>query len=218
MDRRSQKATAVRPLARVKRRPKNNTHVTQFLVLISVIVLFLGSLVAWKVYTDKSGWREWTMSMRSGMFGMHGNRSSDGSSEDAGDELEGKSIRYHEGGYADLGDFSVGRYNSITNTTLTVNFQLKGMTPCQTKASFNEFMHENERAFRDRVTEAVRDCRERDYTDTSSMSKKVVARVNRAFSGRFLESAELVDFEVIESVGTYQSQAWESGEQAAATE
>lgn len=216
MDRRSRKTTAVRPLVRVKRRPENNAYVLQFVVLVSAVALLLGSLVAWKVYGDDSGWREWSMSMRSGLFGMHGSRSSDESSEDVGDVLAGKSIRYHGSGYADLGEFSVGRYNSITNTTLTVNFLLKGMTPCDSEASFNAFMRENERAFRDRVTEAIRDCSERDYTDTKSMSKKVVVRVNRAFSGRFLESVELADFEVLESVGSYQSQVWESGDQAAA--
>ena len=156
------------------------------------------------------------MSMRSGMFGMHGKRSGKESSEDVGDELEGKAIRYHEGGYADLGEFSVGRYDSITNTTLTVNFQLKGMTPCRDKASFNKFMHENERAFRDRVAQAVRDCRPSDYTDTKSMSKKVAARVNRAFSGRFLESAELAEFDVYESIGNYQMETWKTADQGTA--
>ncbi len=213
MDRRSRKKAAARPPGRGKRRAKNNGHVGQIVALVSVMALFLGSIVAWKVYSNNGGWREWTMSTRSGLFGTHGSHSS----EEAGDgELEGKSIRYHGGGYADMGEFSVGRYDSITNTTLTVNFLLKGMTPCDTETSFNEFMRENERAFRDRVTEAVHDCRERDYTDSKSMSKKVVARVNRAFNGRFLESAELVDFEVFESIGTYQSQVWESGEQAVA--
>ena len=90
------------------------------------------------------------------------------------------------------------------------------MTPCRDEASFNKFMHKNERSFRDRVTEAVRDCRPSDYSDTKSMSKKVAVRVNRAFSGRFLESAELVDFDVFESVGNYQAQPWESVEQGAA--
>lgn len=216
MDRRPRKTTAVRPIGRVKRRRKNNGYVGQFLLLVSVGALMLGSIVAWKVYNDQSSWREWSMSMRSGMIGMHGNRTGKGSEEDVGDELEGKSIRYLGKGYADLGEFSIGRYDSITNTTLTVNFQLKGMTPCQDKESFNKFMHENERAFRDRVTQAVRDCRASDFTDTTSMSKKVVARVNRAFSGRFLESAELADFDVFESVGTYQSQPWQTAEQAAA--
>ena len=115
-----------------------------------------------------------------------------------------------------MGEFSIGRYDSITNTTFTVNFQLKGMTPCKDKESFNKFMVENERAFRDRVTQAVRDCGARDYTNSQSMGKKVVARVNRAFSGRFLESAELADFDVFESIGTYQSQAWQNAEQVAA--
>lgn len=215
MDRRSRKAPVVRPVKRICRRKQNNGYVVQFLLLISVSALLLGSIVAWKVYNNKSSWREWSMGMRSGMLGMHGNRSADGADENIGDELEGKSIRYLGGGYADLGEFSIGRYDSITNTTYTVNFHLKGMTPCQDEESFNTFMHENERAFRDRVTQAVRDCGARDYTNSKSMGKKVVARVNRAFSGRFLESAELAEFDVFESIGTYQSQPWQASEAAA---
>ena len=153
------------------------------------------------------------MGMRSGFLGMRSGRSGEGTNEEIGDQLAEKSIRYHGGGYADLGEFSVGRYDSITNTTFTVKFQLKGMTPCDDEESFNRFMHENERAFRDRVTQAVRDCEANDYTDSKSMSKKVVARVNRAFSGRFLESAELADFDVLESVGTYQAQRWQTADQ-----
>ncbi len=164
------------------------------------------------------------MGMRSGLLGMHGKQSvdeagdGDGEGEEDwdGDELAGKSIRYFGSGYAELGEFSVRRYDSITNTTFTVNFHLKAMTPYEDEASFLKFMGENERAFRDRVSEAVRDCRPSDYADTKTMSKKVATRVNRAFGGRCLESAELADFEVFESIGVYGSQAWESAEQAAA--
>ncbi len=212
MDRRSRNVTATRPPVRVKQRRKNNGHAVQFLLLVSAGVLLLGSVVAWKVYSDRNGWREWSSSMRSGMFGMHESRDGEGSGKDVGEVLEGKSIRYHGDGYADLGDFSVGRYNSITNTTLIVQFQLKGMTPCRDEASFNKFMQQNERAFHDRVSQAVRDCRPSDYGDTKSMGKKVAARVNRSFSGRFLESAELADLEVYESVGNYQAEAWEGTE------
>lgn len=215
MDRRSRKAPTVRSIKRIRRRQQNNGYVIQFLLLVSVGALLLGTLVAWKVYNNKSSWREWSMGMRSGMLGMHSSRPGDDAGEIVGDELEGKSIRYHGSGYADLGEFSIGRYDSITNTTYTVNFLLKGMTPCQDEESFNKFMHENERAFRDRVTQAVRDCGANDYSNSKSMSKKVIARVNRAFSGRFLESAELADFGVFESIGTYQSQSWETSKAAA---
>ena len=215
MDRRSRKVNAARPVARTKCHRQDRGYVVQFMLLVAVGAFLLGSIVAWKVYGNQEGWREWTMSMRSGMFGMHGSRSGDGANENAEDELEAKSIRYLGGGYADLGEFSIGRYDSITNTTFTVNFQLKGMTPCKDKESFNKFMTENERAFHDRVTQAVRDCGARDYTNSQSMGKKVAARVNRAFSGRFLESAELADFDVFESIGTYQSQAWQTAEQVA---
>lgn len=214
MDRRSRKVTAARPVYRAKRQ-KNKGHVVQFVLLVSASALLLGTLVAWKVYSDDSSWREWSTGMRSGMLGMHGGPSEESTNGEIGDELAGKSIRYRGDGYADLGEFSIGRYDAITNTTFTVNFQLKGMTPCKDEESFNEFMHENERAFRDRVTEAVRDCGARDYTDSKSMGRKVVARVNRAFSGRFLESAELAEFDVFESIGTYESQPWESAEQTA---
>lgn len=215
MDRRSRKAPPVRSIKRIRRRQQNNGYVIQFLLLVSVGALLLGTIVAWKVYNNKRSWREWSMGMRSGMLGMHSSRSGGSADENLGDELEGKSIRYRGSGYADLGEFSIGRYDSITNTTYTVNFLLKGMTPCQDEESFNKFMHENERAFRDRVTQAVRDCGASDYSNSKSMSKKVIARVNRAFSGRFLESAELTDFDVLESIGTYQSQPWETSKAAA---
>jgi hypothetical protein len=214
MDRRSRKVTAARPVNRAKRR-KNNGYVVQFVLLVSVGALLLGTLVAWKVYSNEDSWEEWSTGMRSGMLGMHADRSKESTNEDIGEDLAGKSIRYLGDGYADMGEFSIGRYDAITNTTFTVNFQLKGMTPCEDEESFNEFMHDNERAFRDRVTEAVRDCGARDYTNSKSMGRKVVARVNRAFSGRFLESAELVDFDVFESIGTYESQPWESADQTA---
>lgn len=190
------------------------------MLILSVLALLLGSLVAWRVYNSDRSWREWSMGVRSGLLGMHGNKSSDeasdGDGEGNGDELAGKSIRYLGGGYAELGEFSVRRYDSITNTTFTVNFHLKAMTPHEDEASFHQFMGENERAFRDRVSEAVRDCRPSDYADTRTMSKKISTRVNRAFGRRCLESAELADFEVFESIGVYGSQAWETAEQAAA--
>lgn len=214
MDRRSRKVTAARPVYRAKRK-KNNGYVVQFVLLVSASALLLGTLVAWKVYSSEDSWKEWSMGMRSGMLGMHGASSDEETNGEIGDELAGKSIRYRGSGYADLGKFSIGRYDAITNTTFTVNFELKGMTPCKDEESFNEFMHENERAFRDRVTEAVRDCGARDYADSKSIGRKVVARVNRAFSGRFLESAELTDFDVFESIGTYESQPWEGAAQTA---
>ena len=96
-----------------------------------------------------------------------------------------------------------------------MEFLLKGMTPCEDKASFITFMRANERAFRDRVTETMQECRIGDYADAVGMGKKVVARVNRAFSQRFLESAELVDFAVYESVGAYRSQFRQTGETSA---
>ena len=215
MDRRSRKVTAARPAHRQKRRKRQTDgYIIQFMLLVSVSSLLLGSIVAWKVYGNEDAWREWSMGMRSGMLGMHGKRSVNSGDEEIGEDLEGKSIRYLGGGYADLGEFSIGRYDSITNTTFTVNFQLKGMTPCKDEESFKKFMHENQRAFHDRVTQAVRDCRGSDYVDSKSMSRKVVARVNRAFSGRFLESAELADFDVLESIGVYQSQPWQKEEAA----
>ena len=229
MDRRSRKPDLARPRASVRKRRRKNGHVVQFLLVLSVLALLLGSLIAWRVYNNDRSWREWSMGMRSGLLGMHSSRSSDeasgedgegkgegkGNGEEDGDELAGKSVRYFGGGYAELGEFSVRRYDSITNTTFTVNFHLKAMTPHEDEASFRKFMGENERAFRDRVSEAVRDCRPGDYADTKTMSKKISTRVNRAFGQRCLESAELADFEVYESIGAYESQAWETAEQAA---
>ncbi len=213
MDRRSQKATAVRPSVRVKRPPKKTGYAAQFLLVVSAGTLLIASLIAWKVYNDEASWSDWSTSVRSGLLGMRGSRSGDES--EAQNEFESEPAHYLGAGYADLGEYWVNRYDSITNTTLTVNFQLKGMTPCQDAASFDQFMEENEKAFRDRVTQAVRDCHPSDYVDAKSMSKKVVVRVNRAFSGRFLESAELADFEVFESVGNYEAQSWERSEQVA---
>lgn len=201
MDRRPQRVGVGRRVTGAKRRPAQQGHVVQFLLLASVGALLVGSIATCSVYNNRASWKKWAASL------YHDG----GSSEDRGDDLEDRCICYLGGGYAALGEFSIGRYDSITNTTLTVEFLLKGMTPCEDKASFITFMRANEGAFRDRVTETMQECRIGDYADAVGMGKKVVARVNRAFSQRFLESAELVDFAVYESVGTYQAQAWEPG-------
>ncbi|MHB8902986.1 MAG: hypothetical protein ACYC6Y_29855 [Thermoguttaceae bacterium] len=207
MDRRPKKAAVSHPPLPAKGLPPRNNYLLQFVLLVSAVALVIGAVVAWKFYASSDIWKAWALKVSAGK----------GSGNDVREALAKKSIRYLGGGYADLGVYSVGRYDAITNTTLIVEFRLKGMTPCEDEATFTQFMQANGRSFRERVNDAVRDCRGADCNDGKSLSRKVVARVNRAFSGRFLESAELADLSVFESVGGYQTQRWQSDDEAAST-
>ncbi len=114
-------------------------------------------------------------------------------------------------GRAELGDYSVRVFDPVTRSTLRTDFRLQGRTSLENEASFERFMRRNHRFFREQVEVVLRTHRGHELTqpDLNLLGRKIVARVNRSLGGRVLESAEIRDFSVYESVDRSGFIPWE---------
>jgi len=106
-------------------------------------------------------------------------------------------------GRAELGRFSIRIYEPVSRRSLRADFKLEGMTDCEEKDEFQQFLARNYRFFREQVTIAIRNTPPSDLADPEHhvLRKRIVARVNRAFNRDFLKDADFSNFTLYESVG-----------------
>jgi hypothetical protein len=111
-------------------------------------------------------------------------------------------LAYFGDGRAELGEFSVRMFDPLTRITMRADFKLEGKTQYGDERSFQEFMRHNNRFFREQVNVALRSCDPEELADADvdQLEGRLVARVNRALGHDFLESAEMKDFALFESV------------------
>ncbi len=188
-----------------RRKDKKASHLRSIFVLAGPIVILAG-LVGWAICSDTSEWRDWLGGMRATHLSSGSTDGESGGSE-AG---EGQTL-YQGSGYATLGEFSVDRVDPITDTTLTVCFQLGGQTACKGEEEFVAFMDDNCPSFHEHVAGAVRDCDFSSLTNEQSLGRKVVVRVNRLLGRHFLKSVEFDELTVYETVGESETTIWRPG-------
>ncbi len=155
-------------------------------------------LVGYSVWCGPDAWRHWMPKMSFSKDGLSRNGQSTNRQRDSSTNPS-----YLGEGRAELGDFSIRVFNPVTHTTLRTDFRLEGKTSCRNKNSFDQFMKNNQRFFREQVAVTMRDCKSEELTDPnfSLLGKKLVSRVNRALGKKFLKSVAFNDFTLHEAVG-----------------
>lgn len=169
-------------------------------------ILILVRLVSWAVCSDAGEWRNWLGSLRATHLSFGSADDDDG--EAAGFETGENQPRYQGSGRATLGGFTVDRFDPVTDTTLTVCFQLAGQTVCKGEEEFLAVMDENRPFFHKHVEGAVRDCEFAALIDEESLGRKVVVRVNRLLGRHFLQSVEFDELTIYETIGSDEPTIW----------
>lgn len=150
----------------------------------------------WGGLTYRNQWREWF-----GVFaGAIGGRSGAGRDGSAGGALPG--VKNLGRGCYDFGEFTIRSFDPVTKTTLRSQFRLEAKTAMADDAEFERFMQGRCQTLREQVLVALRTSNLDELTEPEQglVERKVVARVNRSLGQRVLESVDLKDFELTESV------------------
>ncbi len=166
-------------------------------MLVLLVGLWTALLGAWLTLGRPASWDEWLAGMnRSAARSKHRHRTI-GQPDAAAAKLT-----YLGEGRAELGDFSIRIFQPITRSTLRADFSLEGKTACADRDAFDKFIRSNHRFLREQVMVTVRNCESDDLVDPDLqlLEKKLVSRVNRALGRRFLESAQIKEFCLYESV------------------
>jgi hypothetical protein len=120
-------------------------------------------------------------------------------------------MKYEGKGRAHLGDYSVKIYDPDTCTTFRTDFALEGETTCENPQVFQQWMAAHHCLFREQVMVTVRNGQLPEFSDRklSSLSRKLVAQVNRAVGEPFLKSVRFTGFRLYESVQNSEFVLWE---------
>lgn len=165
--------------------------------VVVIMGLWVTLLGAWLAFGRPTSWRDWLANVSFRTTGTRHSGSKVGQRDQGGMKLA-----YLGDGKAELGQYSIKIFDPVSRATLRTDFRLEGRTACEDGNAFQQFMKRNHRFFREQVMVTVRNCGPDDLTEPSLqlLEKKVVSRVNRALGRRFLESAEIKDFFLYESV------------------
>jgi len=165
-------------------------------VLVFLFVVVVGSVVLWSGCAASTGWDQWLARLRPTSSGSSNKNAKFGLRPSM------KKLAYHGDGRAELGQFSVRMFDPLTKITLRADFKLEGKTDCGDETTFQRFMTNNNRFFREQVTVTLRTCPPEELIDADPdlLERKLVSRVNRSLGREFLASAELKDFALYESI------------------
>jgi len=172
--------------------------------------LWVVALSSWITFSSPYTWSDWMSSM-------------DFLSRSQGTKLggshKGELPAYLRDGSASLGCYAVKIYDPVTRTMLQAEFRLQGRTTCKNGQEFEEFFRCNHHLFREQVMITLRTCdfQEAADRDLELLGKKIVSRVNRTLGRPFLESVELQDFVLYESIGAISTMQWNPPEETPAT-
>jgi len=130
-------------------------------------------------------------------------------------DTSSRKLVYHGEGHADLGVYSIKTFDPVSHTCIRTVFRLEGLTDCQNKQTFHQFMDGNYRFFREQVMITIRGSDIGDLVNPNRtlLGKKLIARVNRALGYPFLKSIHFSEFEVFESVQDSGFSRWEETEE-----
>ena len=100
----------------------------------------------------------------------------------------------------ELGDFSVSAYQSVSNTTLRIDFRLFGVVLEEDESEFLLRLAKNEHRFREQVIITLRSSEITDLTDPSVglIKRKILEKTNRSFGKPLLRGIVFSDFSFIE--------------------
>ncbi|MBN2474344.1 MAG: hypothetical protein JXB62_07035 [Pirellulales bacterium] len=179
--------------------------------MLLVVGSWLALLGVWIALGKPYTWSDWMLSMTLSKrsHGPAAVRSDQGGA--SADET------YLGDGHAKLGWYAIKIFDPVTQITLQPEFQLEGHTACGDSRQFGQFMKSHYRLFREQVAIAVRTCDFSKLTeeDLPVLGRKIAARVNRTLDREFLESVEIKDFALYESVDRTVSVRWAASETAA---
>ncbi len=144
-------------------------------------------------------WKEWATS---GLKAATGREKTSSGGRRARRRAPNMQMVYLGGGKADLGQYSIEVYDPLTQSILRTDFRLKASTACTSEGEFRRFMDSNRHFFREQVMVTVRTCRFEELVepDLRLLGKKLVSRVNLAIGWPFLKSANIADYQPMESV------------------
>jgi flagellar FliL protein len=100
----------------------------------------------------------------------------------------------------DLGEFCVTAFQSVSNTTLRIDFHLFGTVKTEAQKDFLKLMEENKHRFREQVLVTVRGAEITDLTDAGLglMKRKLLDRANHTLGKPVLQTVVISDFSFIE--------------------
>ncbi len=100
----------------------------------------------------------------------------------------------------DLGEFCVTAFQSVSNTTLRIDFHLFGTVKTEAQKDFLKLMEENKHRFREQVLVTVRGAEITDLTDAGLglMKRKLLDRANHTLGKPLLQTVVISDFSFIE--------------------
>lgn len=163
-------------------------------VLASAAIVLVAAL--WGGFAYRSRWRDWF-----GLFeGAIGGRSAASRERSAGGGLPG--VKNLGNGRYDFGEFTIRSFDPVTKTTLRSQFRLEARSAMPDDSEFERFMQGRCWMLREQVLVALRGSNLEELTEPEQglVERKVVSRVNRSFGQRVLDSVDLKDFELTESV------------------
>jgi hypothetical protein len=181
------------------------------LLLIPILVLSL-----WGAITQRNTWQDWLSKLKpafSSGLGIGSKSDKTGSRS----EVEEGTFDYLGEGVARLGEYSIKVFDPVSKCTLRTDFRLEGKTTCEHAGEFDDFKRRRHRFFQEQVMIAIRNSELDDLTDPkrTMLSKKLIARVNRALDERFLDSVVFKEFYLFESVDNSGFVQWQPTIEAA---
>lgn len=186
---------------------KNNASPSNSRYRYAIPLLILGTFIVvigvslWAAVSQRKTWQDWLANLKpafSSGKGIGPKRDTTGSRN----EIEEGSFSYMGEGVAELGEYSVKIFDPVSKCTLRTDFELEGRTTCDNQADFDEFKRRFHRFFQEQVMITIRNSELEDLADPkrAMLSRKLIARVNRALDDRFLESVVFKEFHLFESV------------------
>ncbi len=182
-------------------------------MVLALLLFVFSTCTGW---TSQRSWENWLDNFRFAGAGSRSARAKLGAQRKR--ELRDMEPlpAYLGDGKAELGEYSVRVFDPITQSELRTDFRLEGMTSHGDEASFNQFMRCNRRFFREQVAVVLRthNLDELADPDLNLLGRKIVARVNRSLGKRLLQSAEVKDFALYESMDRsgFVLWKWEEGD------
>ncbi len=201
----------VNPASTLEKWRRERLPIIVLLLLIPILVLSL-----WGAITQRNTWQDWLSKLKpafSSGLGIGSKSDKTGSRSEA----EEGTFDYLGEGAASLGEYSIKVFDPVSKCTLRTDFRLEGKTTCEHAGEFDDFKRRRHRFFQEQVMIAIRNSELDDLTDPkrAMLSKKLIARVNRALDERFLESVVFKEFYLFESVDNSGFVQWQPTIEAA---
>jgi hypothetical protein len=176
--------------------PKKRRRWLRATLAVSFIGIWLGGLGTWFATRESGEWGDFLVNMEFPKTGsaLFSSQKASGNSD----------LTYFGDGKAELGDFSIKIYDSVTGTSLRSDFHLEGNTIFGDEEEFDQFMLSNRRKFREQITVAMRTCNMNELAnpDLKLIEKKLASRVNRAMGRSLLKSVQITEHALYESANS----------------